>query len=512
MDDNEEKKVKGKIIRNKYEVIKILGKGSFGKVYLVQEIKTKQKFVIKKSIKENCISFDREINMLKALSDYKTNHNINQNNSYTINMIENFEENDFEKEEEEEEKEEKNKIKKFIVLEYKSRKSLLDYFHGIKKTISEKYLKVLFYKLAKGVEEIHKAGICHLDLKLENILLDETYKRIICDFGFACENSNELRARRGTLGYMAPEVLTQKTFNGFKADIFSLGAILLELATGKEIFKDKEGFNPIKNKKFRYYKDEFYKYIQENKINKYWEIIGLEPFKLSPEFKSLLGRMIHSSPQERPAIAEILIDPWFAEYNNLTEQEKNDLEEELKENQLKERVNIMTQENKKNEADYKNIAIKPTSNRSAGKDFKSYFKDNLELSSIEENNLDMKYNFKINGTLNPNDFMNELTDNLQNIKKEDEIRSLDIVSSDVYYKLYLIFDNEDKEIPEELKSLEFNDYDEYAKICGVQNLVIQIKLFKSDNGYLIRVIKEEGSAEDFNVYLKKIMNSIKSTI
>lgn len=501
MSESEEEEAKGKIIRNKYEVIKKLGEGSYGKVYLVKDIKTKEPFVIKKSKKEKCRTFEREINMLNKLSQYKTINNINLNDSYTINMIENFEEIDFDKKEE-------NKIKKYIVFEYKSRKSLFEYFDRIEKSISEKYAKAIFYKIAKGVQEIHNAGICHLDLKLDNIILDESYKGIICDFGFACENSNELRVRRGTIGYMAPEVLTRKTFKGFNADIFSLGAVLLKLVTGKEIFKNKNMFNPNINENFRKYRDDFYKYIQENNIDKYWEVMDLQSLNLSVEFKNLFQKMIHFIPSRRPTIAQILNDPWMAEYNNLTDKEKFDLEKEITENEFKVREKLIAQKNKENEAEKKDLQI--GNDRGIGEDFEEYFKESLEIKNIEEINLDMKYYFKINGDLNPKDFMNELSNKLLKIKREDEIRNFDIFPDDVYYKLYLAFENENKEIPQGLESLEFTDYDEYAKIFGMQDLTIQIQLFKSNKGYLIRVIKKEGSAEDFNEYLEKIMNTIKS--
>ena len=124
----------------------------------------------------------------------------------------------------------------------------------------------------------------------------------------------------------------------------------------------------------------------------------------------------------------------------------------------------------------------------------------------------MKHYFRINGTFNEKDFMNELGNKLKEIKKEDKIREFNLYSNsnDKYYKLYLTLENENKEIPKELESLEFTDYEEYAKILGIQDLSIQIQLFRSVNGYIIRVIKKEGSGEEFNEYLEKIMNTIKS--
>ena len=269
MSDSEEEdyNYNGVIIRDKYVIIDKIGNGSYGTVYLVQNIDTNQKFVIKKSNREKCESFDREIKMLNILSKYKEKNKINKNNSYTIDMIDHFIGKDFENNKQ-------HLDKYYIVFEYKQKKSLYEYFERVEKSINEKYAKAIFYKIAKGVEEIHGARICHLDLKLDNILLDENYKPIICDFGLACINSNNLDRKRGTLGYIAPEFFCKNQYNGFQADIFSLGAILLKMLTGKEIFDNKEGFIQKKNddnKTYidKYYIDKYYKYIQDNNIDKY---------------------------------------------------------------------------------------------------------------------------------------------------------------------------------------------------------------------------------------------------
>ena len=116
------------------------------------------------------------------------------------------------------------------------KKTLGHYFKGIEKTISERYAKYIFLKILKGVQEIHKAGFCHLDLKFENIVLDEKYNPIICDFGYASEYSSKLTRYQGTLGYAPLEVIKNIPFDGIKADIFSLGVILFGMLTKRKVF------------------------------------------------------------------------------------------------------------------------------------------------------------------------------------------------------------------------------------------------------------------------------------
>ena len=71
---------------------------------------------------------------------------------------------------------------------------------------------------------------------MQNILIDEFFNPKICDFGFASEikgrdSSGKLTEFLGTINYASPEIFLHRPYNGVKADIFSLGVILLNLVT-----------------------------------------------------------------------------------------------------------------------------------------------------------------------------------------------------------------------------------------------------------------------------------------
>lgn len=87
----------------------------------------------------------------------------------------------------------------------------------------------------------HSKGVCHRDLKLDNILLDNNCKVKITDFGHAGIFSEgwDLFSTPlvGSLTHLAPEQLTGQVYSGEKKDMWSLGVILYSLLTCDPPFK-----------------------------------------------------------------------------------------------------------------------------------------------------------------------------------------------------------------------------------------------------------------------------------
>ncbi|KAI9189873.1 kinase that interacts with cdc31p [Blastocladiella emersonii ATCC 22665] len=101
-------------------------------------------------------------------------------------------------------------------------------------TIQEKYINVIAREVVNALSYLHKTGIIHRDIKAANILLTEEGKVKLCDFGVAGQFSMNTLKRHSFVGtpyWMAPEVMRRTQYD-YKADVWSLGITIYEIATG----------------------------------------------------------------------------------------------------------------------------------------------------------------------------------------------------------------------------------------------------------------------------------------
>ncbi|KAK4241819.1 hypothetical protein C8A03DRAFT_11942 [Achaetomium macrosporum] len=227
-----------------------------------------------------------------------------------------------------------------IVLEYASGGELFDYI------LNHRYLKDnaarrLFAQLVSGVGYLHKKGIVHRDLKLENLLLDRNRNIIITDFGFAntFDPSEELTeeeemnltdrefvkrlgldkvkpngSRKGDLMqtscgspcYAAPElVVSDSLYTGRKVDVWSCGVILYAMLAGYLPFDD-DPANPEGDNI-----NLLYKYIVNTPLT--------FPEYVTPHARDLLRRILVPNPRKRADLFEVARHSWLSEYAHVVE-------------------------------------------------------------------------------------------------------------------------------------------------------------------------------------------------
>ncbi|WVY92902.1 hypothetical protein V8G54_031990 [Vigna mungo] len=187
---------KQNILMQRYELGRLLGQGTFGKVYYGRSAITNQSVAIK---------IRREISVMRLARH--------------PNIIQLFEVM-------------ANKSKIYFVMEYAKGGELFNKVAKgkLKEDVAHKYFK----QLINAVDYCHSRGVFHRDIKPENILLDENGNLKVSDFGLSAlvESKRQdglLHTPCGTPAYVAPEVIKRKGYDGTKADIWSYDPNLIEM-------------------------------------------------------------------------------------------------------------------------------------------------------------------------------------------------------------------------------------------------------------------------------------------
>lgn len=187
--------------------------------------------------------------------------------------------------------------------------------------VEEDIARFMFVQLSHAVKFLHDKRFAHLDIKLENILLDKYFNIKLGDFGSGVslvKTYGFTNKKVGTPLYMAPEVINlaqNKFFDGLKADIYSLGVTLClmllgELPNNLMLQYEKSTVGSTENTD-----------IEEMTVDVNQEKLSTKLEYLSPASKDLLSRMTNEDPLNRPSIDEILAHEWITgiEYAGLQE-------------------------------------------------------------------------------------------------------------------------------------------------------------------------------------------------
>lgn len=196
-----------------FKLEKKLGEGSFGEVMKVRSLDDGKHFALKRSREK----FRSEADRRRKLDEVKKHEQLPEHPN-CVKFIKAWEE----------------KHRLYIQTELCSM-SLKEFFES-NRNISEIDVWRILIDLLRGLNHIHTHGFIHLDIKPDNIFLSDCGKCKIGDFGLVIDNTDMAHACEGDNKYMAPELLTS-VFSA-KADVFSLGIAMLELATDVELPAD----------------------------------------------------------------------------------------------------------------------------------------------------------------------------------------------------------------------------------------------------------------------------------
>lgn len=209
------------ILDNRYEIIEQIGLGGMAKVYKAKD-RLLDRFVAIKVLKDQYAEDEEFLKKFnnEAQSAAKLNH-VNIVNVYDIG----------------EDLLEGRKIY-YIVMEYVEGQTLKDLIDEEGK-LSNHDIIDYSVQIAQALKSAHASGIIHRDIKPQNILIDKFGLAKVTDFGIARVSSNATitytSSILGTVHYISPEQAKGKIVDE-KSDLYSLGAVMYEMATGKVPF------------------------------------------------------------------------------------------------------------------------------------------------------------------------------------------------------------------------------------------------------------------------------------
>ncbi|MCJ7579885.1 MAG: protein kinase [Candidatus Aminicenantes bacterium] len=202
----------------KYTIIEMLGKGAMGVVYKALDPDIGREVAVK-TIRFDIVDGDDEEMMGRFIREAQAAGKLDHANITTIYDVG------------------REKDLTYIVMQYIKGQSLQQLI-AKKKKFSPKEINDIMIPLCEALEYAHQHGIVHRDIKPANILIDLNGKPKVVDFGVARIETSTLTQSGVTVGtpsYMSPEQIMGKRVDN-RADIFSLGVILYELAAGQRPF------------------------------------------------------------------------------------------------------------------------------------------------------------------------------------------------------------------------------------------------------------------------------------
>jgi serine/threonine protein kinase len=179
---------------------------------------------------------------------------------------------------------------------------------------TEERARVIIKLMVEAVAALHELGIAHLDIKLENFLVNiHPLRLVIADFDTATSDSYT-NAFLGTVQFMAPEVLNcyfneVVDYDSKKSDMWSLALAIFIVLVGYPPVNVATIQNiEIKNTKVSGCR--LYYYILNEDWSSFWSSLHIE--HISTESKLFLQRLLCSDPDKRMTASDLLSHPWFA--------------------------------------------------------------------------------------------------------------------------------------------------------------------------------------------------------
>ncbi|CAN6169751.1 unnamed protein product [Urochloa humidicola] len=269
-------KVSGRLLIGRYELGKLLGKGSFAKVYHARNADTGEEAAIKIMDKNHLAKsgavqqqVTREIDIMRR---------VRHPNVVRIHEVM------------------ATKRSIFVIMEYVAGGSLDAYLadRAAGRGLAESSARRVFQQLVLALDFCHSLGVYHRDVKPDNILIDGAGNIKVADFGLSAlvdvdRREAPLHTVCGTPMFIAPEVFLRRGYDGAKADVWACGVVLFTLAAGRFPFNQRD--------------TSLYHLIRRGDYHC--------PPWFSPSLVRLIRRLLCPDPACRIAMDQIKENSWF---------------------------------------------------------------------------------------------------------------------------------------------------------------------------------------------------------
>ncbi|XWS39248.1 hypothetical protein CRYUN_Cryun18bG0034500 [Craigia yunnanensis] len=262
------------ILLGKYQLGRLLGRGSFAKVHEATSLEDNKSVVAIKIIdKTKTVDAAMEPRIIREVSAmHRLQHHPNILKIHEVMAT---------------------KTKIYLVMELASGGELFAKVLG-RGRLAEPAARRYFSQLISALHFCHQNGVAHRDVKPQNLLLDKNGNLKVSDFGLSALpeqlNNGLLHTACGTPAYTAPEVVRRKGYDGSKADAWSCGVILFVLLAGYLPFDDGNlvaMYKKIHRREFQF------------------------PSWISKQAKAIIWQLSDPNPDTRMSIAKLMETSWF---------------------------------------------------------------------------------------------------------------------------------------------------------------------------------------------------------
>ncbi|NWI51778.1 CDKL2 protein, partial [Calyptomena viridis] len=347
----------------KYQVLGLVGEGSYGVVTKCRNKENGQIVAVKKFLESEDDAVvrkiaAREIKLLKQLS-----------HENLVNLLEVC----------------KKKKRWYLVFEFVDH-TVLDDLEASPKGLDYERVRKYLFQIMRGIAFCHSHNVIHRDIKPENILVSHSGIVKLCDFGFArpLAASGEVYTDYvATRWYRAPELLVGDSKYGKAVDVWAIGSLITEMLTGEPLFPGDSDIdqlyhitkclgNLIPRHQELFYKNPLFAGMRLPEVKEVESLDKRYP-KLSADVLDLAKECLQIDPDKRPSCTELLQHDFFNKdgfAERFTQELKLKVQKDARDHQLHKKSKISKRDKDNGLEERKLFSVQDFSVRPRSKDTK----------------------------------------------------------------------------------------------------------------------------------------------